>query len=183
MDFDLTAEEQAFRESVHAWVERECPKAVARALEAREFEYPTELWQKMARAGFTGVGLPEEYGGQGGDVLTQVLLQRELARSLGGLTWMWGITAFCAKAVLLFGTDAQRDGLLPPVAAGESRIAMAVTEPGGGTDVLGALRTSAVRGDGGWSLRGRRSDRPGRSSPSTCSCSPAPARPRRTRTA
>ncbi|HEY1733383.1 MAG TPA: acyl-CoA dehydrogenase family protein, partial [Acidimicrobiales bacterium] len=60
MDFDLTPEEQAFRESVHAWVERECPKAVARELEAREFEYPAALWQKMGDAGFTGIGLPEE---------------------------------------------------------------------------------------------------------------------------
>ncbi len=156
MDFDLTSEEQAFRESVHAWVERECPKAMARELEAREFEYPAALWQKMGDAGFTGIGLPEEYGGQGGDVLTQVLLQRELARSLGGLTWMWGITAFCAKAILLFGTDEQRQELLPPMAAGQARIAMAVTEPGGGTDVLGALRTSATVADGGWSLTGEK---------------------------
>ena len=103
VDFYLTPEEQAFRASVHAWVERECPKADARELEAGKFEYPAALWQKMGDAGFTGIGLPEAYGGQGGDVLTQVLLQRELARSLGGLTWMWGITAFCAKAILLFG--------------------------------------------------------------------------------
>jgi alkylation response protein AidB-like acyl-CoA dehydrogenase len=156
VDFELSTEQAAFAESVRAWVERECPKAEARRLESREHEYPVDLWAKMAAAGFPGVGLPEEAGGQGGGLFEQVLLQRELARSLAGLTWMWGITAFCAKAVWRFGVDDLRHTLVPSVAAGTARLAMAVTEAGGGTDILGALRTSATRTQDGWRLSGEK---------------------------
>lgn len=156
MDFGLTREQSEFQRHARSWVERECPKAVARDLEAREFDYPSGLWEKMAAAGFPGVGLPVEAGGQGGDLLDQVLLQRELARSLAGLTWMWGITAFCAKAVDRLGSGGQRADLLPALAQGRSRLAMAITEPGGGSDLLGALRTRAERVAGGWCLTGEK---------------------------
>ena len=156
MDFSLTDEQEAFRDSVRDWVGRECPKDEARRLEAREFEYPEELWAKMAAARFPGIGLPEEAGGEGGGLIEQVLLQRELARSLAGLTWMWGITAFCARAVWRFGQDGLRRSLVPDVADGKARIAMAVTEAAGGTDLLGALRTTARRQGGDWVLTGEK---------------------------
>jgi len=156
VDFGLTEEQSEFRRHARSWVERECPKAVARDLEAREFEYPSGLWEKMAAAGFPGVGLSVEAGGQGGDLVDQVLLQRELARSLAGLTWMWGITAFCARAVDRLGSAGQRADLLPSLAAGRSRLAMAVTESGGGSDLLGALRTRAERVTDGWRLTGEK---------------------------
>jgi acyl-CoA dehydrogenase len=154
VDFDLTADQVAFRQVVREWVERECPKSVARELESRAGEYPAQLWQKMADAGFPALSIPEAYGGQGADLMTAVILQRELARSLAGLTWMWGITAFCAKAIVRYGTDDQRERVLPEVAAGGLTLALAVTEPGGGTDVLGALQTRAERREGGWVLTG-----------------------------
>jgi acyl-CoA dehydrogenase len=156
VDFSLSEEQAAFRDAVRDWVERECPKSEARRLEAREFEYPEALWAKMADARFPGVGLPEEAGGEGGGLIEQVILQRELARSLAGLTWMWGITAFCARAVWRFGADELRRSLVPSVADGRARIAMAVTESGGGTDLLGALRTSARREGDGWVLTGEK---------------------------
>jgi alkylation response protein AidB-like acyl-CoA dehydrogenase len=156
VDFELTDEQRAFRQVVRDWVERECPKELARELEAREHEYPLELWDKMARAGFPALGVAAEYGGQGADMMTAVILQRELARSLAGLTWMWGISAFCAKAIWLHGSDALKSRILPELAAGRLRIAMAVTEPDGGTDILGALRTRAERRNGGWALTGRK---------------------------
>src|SRR5688572_23595473 len=124
MEFALSEEHEVFRKVVHQWVEREAPKSLARELEAKEFEYPHALWDKMTKAGFHGVGLPEEYGGSGGDVLTQVVLARELARSLGGLTWMWGIPSFCAKAVTAFGSDELKAELLPALAEGRSRMAI-----------------------------------------------------------
>ena len=105
MDFSLNEEQELFRKTVHDWVERECPKNAARDLEEQEFEYPFGLWDKMSEAGFHAIGLPEEYDGQGGDVITQVILGRELARSLAGLTWIWGISSFCAKSVNLYGSD------------------------------------------------------------------------------
>ncbi|HVW33216.1 MAG TPA: acyl-CoA dehydrogenase family protein [Acidimicrobiia bacterium] len=157
MDFDLTDEQQAFRDSVYQWVEKECPKSWARELEAKEHEYPFELWNKLAKAGFHGVGIDERYGGQGGDVVTQMILARGLARSLGGLTWVWGLTSFAGgKSVGIYGTDEQKERFLPGIARGDIRFAIGFTEPSGGTDLLGAMRTRAERTDGGWVINGQK---------------------------
>ena len=119
MDFELSPEEQAFRESVTRWVAAEAPKSWAREMERDEHNYPFALWDKFTEAGFHGIGIPEEYGGQGGDVITQMILARELARSLAGLTWVWGITSFAGgKSVGLYGTEEQKRQLLPEIAEG-----------------------------------------------------------------
>jgi len=157
MDFALTEEQEMFRKSVHDWVEREVPKSFARELEAREFEYPFEVWDKMSEAGFHAIGIAEEYGGQGGDVVTQMILARELARSLAGLTWIWGISSFAgAKSVGLYGTEEQKQRFLPKLATGELRFAISFTEPSGGTDLLGAMKTTATKVDGGWKITGQK---------------------------
>jgi acyl-CoA dehydrogenase len=154
MDFALSEEDEMFRQMVHDWVEKEAPKNAARDWEAKEHEYPFELWDKMSAAGFHAIGLPEEVGGQGGGITTQMTLARELARSLAGLTWIWGISSFCAKSVDKFGSDDLRHELLPQLAAGDIRMAIAVTEPSGGTDVLGGMKTFAKKVDGGYSITG-----------------------------
>ena len=159
MDFALTDEQEAFRAFVHDWVERECPKSVALELEAREHQYPHDLFAKMSKAGFHGVGVPEEYGGSGGNVVDQCILIRELARSLGGIAWIWGLSSFAGgKSVGLYGTDEQKQRLLPGLASGELKFAIAVTEPGGGTDLLGAMRTTAKRdpSGSGWRVTGQK---------------------------
>lgn len=159
MDFAFTEEQIAFRKAVHDWVERECPKSVALELEAREFEYPHELFAKMSKAGFHGVGVPEEYGGSGGNVLDQCILIRELSRSLGGIAWIWGLSSFAGgKSVGLYGTEEQKQRFLPGLANGALKFAISVTETGGGTDLLGAMRTTAVRdsGGGGWRISGHK---------------------------
>jgi acyl-CoA dehydrogenase len=157
MDFSLTEEQEDFVAFVHDCVEREAPKSAALEWEKHEHEFPHELFDKMAAAGFHGIGIPEEYGGQGGDIVTQMLLARGLARSLAGLTWVWGITSFAGgKSVGLYGNDAQRKEHLPKIAAGQEKWAIGFTEPGGGTDVLGAMRTWATKTDGGWLLNGQK---------------------------
>ncbi len=157
MDFSFSDEHLAFQESVRKWVDREAPKAWARRLERDEENYPFELWQKFSDAGFHGIGINEEYGGQGGDVVMQMILGRELARTLGGLAWIWGITSFAgSKSLGIYGSEEQKRRFLPEIAAGRLRAAISFTEPGGGTDVLGALRTEAKRGDGGWIINGEK---------------------------
>jgi alkylation response protein AidB-like acyl-CoA dehydrogenase len=144
-----------FADVVRDWVEREAPKSYARTLELDERTYPLELWQKMTDAGFHGVGIDEAYGGQGGDIRAQVALGRGLARSLAGLSWVWALTSFAGgKSVGIYGTEEQKERFLPRIAAGELRFSIGFSEPGGGTDVLGALRTRAKKTDGGWLLNG-----------------------------
>ena len=84
MDFEMSQEHSAFREMVHKWVDKEVSKSWARELERDEHNYPFALWEKFTDAGFHGIGIAEEYGGQGGDVVTQMILAREFARTSGG---------------------------------------------------------------------------------------------------
>lgn len=157
MDFGLSEEYRAFRETAKRWVDAEIPKSWARELEKDEHNYPHALWEKFTEAGFHGVGIPEEYDGQGGDVIMQMILARELARSLGGLAWIWGITSFAgSKSIGLYGTDEQKAKYLPLIATGQLKAAIAFTEPGGGTDLLGGMTTTAERVEGGWKLNGEK---------------------------
>lgn len=155
MDFELNEEQRAFRDVIHRWVEAEAPKDWMRELEADEENYPLALWDKIAEQGFFGIGIPEEYGGLGGDVVMQMIFAREFARTAGGLLWVWGLTSFGgAKTIGAVGTEEQKQRWLPAMAAGELRVALSMTEPDGGTDVLGAMKTVAEKVDGGWKLNG-----------------------------
>ena len=157
MDFDLGEEYQLFRDTVRRWVDDQCPKAWCRALERQEHEYPQELWDRLQAAGYHGVGIAEEYGGLGGDILLQTVFMRELARNAAGLAWIWGITSFSgSKSIGFYGSEEQKRRFLPEMAAGRLRTAISFTEPGGGTDVLGAMRTTARRVAGGWVIDGEK---------------------------
>jgi acyl-CoA dehydrogenase len=157
MDFELTEELGLFRDEVRKWVNKECPKDWCRELERREHQYPQELWDKLTEAGFHGIGIPEEYGGIGGDILVQSVFMREFARTAGGLAWIWGITSFSGvKSIGIYGSEQQKREFLPRMAAGELRAAISFTEPGGGTDLLGGLKTTAVKTDGGWIINGEK---------------------------
>jgi acyl-CoA dehydrogenase len=107
LDFELPEEYRAFRDMARRWIDKEVPKSWARELERDEHNYPHALWDKFSEAGFHGIGIAEEYGGQGGDVLTQMLLARELARTLGGLAWIWGITGGWDGPPRIDGNDSQ----------------------------------------------------------------------------
>ena len=155
MDFNLSEEQIAFRDVVRRWVNEELPKDLMRKLEADEENYPFEIWDKLKAQGFFGVGIPEEWGGLGGDVVTQMIFAREMARTAGGLLWVWGLTSFGgAKTIGAVGSDEQKERWLRPMAAGDLRVSLSMTEPDGGTDVLGAMKTFAEKVDGGWKLNG-----------------------------
>lgn len=157
MSLQLTEEHLAFRDMVERFVASEMPKEWARNLEKDEDKYPFELWDKFTEGGFHGLGISEEYGGIGGDVIMQMILARALSRTLGGLAWIWGITSFAGvKSIGLYGSEEQKKRFLPDIAAGKLRAAISFTEPGGGTDVLGAMRTFADKVDGGWRISGEK---------------------------
>lgn len=157
MDLELDPETEMFRDSVRKWVDRECPKDWCRALERREHQYPQELWDKLTEGGYHGIGIAEEYGGLGGDIVIQSVFMREFARTAAGLGWIWGITAFSgASAIRLHGSQQQKRQFLPQMAQGRLRTAISFTEPGGGTDLLGGMKTSADKVAGGWVINGEK---------------------------
>jgi alkylation response protein AidB-like acyl-CoA dehydrogenase len=157
MDFQLDEDTELFRDSVRRWVSKECPKDWCRSLERKEHEYPHELWDKLRRGGYHGIGIAEEYGGMGGDMLIQAIFMREFARNAAGLGWVWGVTAFSgANAIGLAGSEEQKRRFLPKMAAGELKAAISFTEAGGGTDLLGGMKTTAEKTHGGWVINGEK---------------------------
>jgi acyl-CoA dehydrogenase len=155
MDFALSEEQSAFRDMVRRWVNAEAPKDWMRELEADEENYPYALWDKLKEQGFFGIGIPEEWGGLGGDVVTQMIFAREFSRTAGGLLWVWGLTSFGgAKTIGAVGSEEQKERWLRPMAAGDLRVSLSMTEPDGGTDVLGAMKTFAERVPQGWVING-----------------------------
>jgi acyl-CoA dehydrogenase len=156
MDFALSPEQRRFADELREWVDREIPKDYARDAE-RADRYPLELFEKLAAAGYHGTSVAREYGGQGGDNVTQMLLARGLGRSLAGLTWVWGSTSFTgANSIGLYGSPEQKERFLPAIARGELRFTIGFTEPGGSTDLVGGMRTTARRADGGWVVNGEK---------------------------
>jgi len=157
MDFDLDPDQAAFARTVRSWVDAHYPKDRCRQLEAADGVFPEDLWKDLAKAGFHGIGIDPEYGGEGGDVLTQSLLARELTRNLGGLSGVWGVSSFAGgKTLSTYGTAEQKAEYLPRLARGEIRFSIAITEPSGGTDLLGAMRSRIEKVAGGWRLNGQK---------------------------
>jgi alkylation response protein AidB-like acyl-CoA dehydrogenase len=155
--FDLDQDQTEFATMVREWVNDHYPKERARRLEATEGVFPIELWEDLAKAGFHGIGIDPDYGGQGGDAVTQSILGRELTRNLGGLSGVWGVSSFAGgKTLSSYGTEAQKKEHLPRLARGEIRFSIAVTEPSGGTDLLGGMRSRIDKVADGWCLNGQK---------------------------
>jgi acyl-CoA dehydrogenase len=139
----LTPEHVAFRDTVRRFVARELEPHVSRWDE--EGGFPRELYAKAAEVGLLGMGFPEEYGGYPADTLYRLIACVELAQcGAGGVLASLMSHTIAAPPVAALGTAEQRARVLPRVLAGEWIMALAITEPTGGSDVA-ALRTTARR--------------------------------------
>lgn len=132
------------RDSVRRFVEREILPHIADWEEAEEF--PRELYRKAGEAGVLGIGYPEAYGGSHeGDLFAKLAASEELMRSgSGGLVAGLGSLDIGLPPLLKWGRPELRERIVPQVLAGEKIMALAVTEPSGGSDVA-SLKTRAVR--------------------------------------
>ncbi|MFF4767370.1 acyl-CoA dehydrogenase family protein [Streptomyces sp. NPDC001255] len=142
----LSPDEQLVVGTVRDFVDREV-RPVARELEHSN-TYPEKLIEQMKELGIFGLAVPEEYGGTPVSTPCYVLITEELARGWMSLAGAMGGHTVVAKLLVRFGTEEQKRRYLPRMATGEARATMALTEPGGGSD-LQAMRTVARReGDG-----------------------------------
>ena len=139
---ELNAEERAVVETVRDFVDREV-RPVARDLDHAN-EYPEKLIEQMKRLGIFGLAIPEPYGDVAVSTACYVQVTEELARGWMSLAGAMGGHTVVSKLLLAFGTQEQKQRYLPRMASGEIRATMALTEPGGGSD-LQALTTTARR--------------------------------------
>jgi alkylation response protein AidB-like acyl-CoA dehydrogenase len=144
----LSTEEQAVVDTVADWVDREV-RPVVRDMEHAN-TYPEKLIEQMKEMGIYGLAIPEPWGDAPVSMPCYALVTAELSRGWMSLAGAMGGHTVVAKLLLAFGTREQQDRYLPKMATGELRATMALTEPGGGSD-LQAMKTVARRdgeGDG-----------------------------------
>ena len=125
------------------------------AVEVDETEvFPRATVEKMAKAGFMGIPVPKEYGGQGCDILTYAMCVEELAKVCGTTAVIVSAhTSLCCDPILTYGTEEQKQKYLPDLASGKKIGAFGLTEPGAGTDAQGQQTKAVLEGDE-WVLNG-----------------------------
>ena len=152
MDFMLDKQHEMVRTLFKEFAEKEV-KPLAQEVDETEV-FPRGTVEKMAKAGFMGIPIPKEYGGQGADVLTYAMCVEELSKVCGTTGVIVSAhTSLCCDPILTFGTEEQKQKYLVPLAKGEKLGAFGLTEPGAGTDAQGQQTKAVLDGDE-WVLNG-----------------------------
>lgn len=154
MDFDLTDEQKIWQKTVHDFVAKEVQPKAAEVDVTGEFNWTAA--RKMGPLGLLGLNIPEEYGGAGVDAVSAVIALEELG-------WGCGSTALAIAAhnglgttpIVLYGSEELKQKWLPLVASGQNKLAaLALTEPGAGSDLQGGVTTKAVKDGNEWIING-----------------------------
>lgn len=141
---NLTDEEQMLVDTVRSFIDRDVKPTVRDVEHANE--YPEAWIEQMKHLGIYGLAVPEEYGGSPVSTACYVYVTQELSRGWMSLAGAMGGHTVVAKLLALFGTPEQKQRYLPLMATGEVRATMALTEPGGGSDLQNM--TTVARSDG-----------------------------------
>ena len=155
MDFELTLEQQALADAVaklctpfNSAYWRKCDQ---------EGQFPEAFVQAVAEGGWLGMAMPEAYGGSGQGITEAALFAHAVARSGAGMSGASAvhINLFGPHPVVVFGTEDQKEAMLPPLIAGKDRVCFGVTEPDAGLNTT-ALKTRAVPVPGGYRITGQK---------------------------
>lgn len=142
----------AWRERARALADRDL-RGLAEQID-RTDRVPDTVVRRLAEAGFLGLGIPESWGGTGGDTRSTVAVLEELSRASAAVGVLVAVHhSVCAAPILEHGSDAQKQRFIPPLARGELVGAFALTEPGAGSDTA-RLTTRYARDDSGFVLHG-----------------------------
>jgi len=152
MDFELPEEYQLAYESAFDFGQKEIRPHNAEI--ERSDDFPPWLWKRLAEQGYTGIAIPEEYGGSGGDFMMAALVARGIGRANGAISMSYGAHLnLCAHNIVRNGTREQKRKYLPGLASAEMIGALGLTEPNAGSDAMG-IRTTARPVDGGYVING-----------------------------
>lgn len=133
MNFAFSEEQEMLRETARRYLDDKAPSEVVRRLMDSETGFDEELWSGIATQGWQAMAIPEEYGGAGFSFMEMAILMEEMGRSLFPSPFLSSIV-LGSQLLLAAGTEEQKQNLLPGVAAGETRLAVAHLEPSGGWD-------------------------------------------------
>lgn len=155
MDFSLTDEQRSIAETFDRFCEKELSYEYVRWMDENVDFPPDDLWRKFADLGLFAASVPVEYGGQGlGYVENMIAYEQICKRSMSVALAVGATFGFGTRFLSELGTPEQKRRHLPELAEGRLRTAMALTEPAGGTDVLGAVSTTARDVGDSWIING-----------------------------
>ena len=151
MDFAFSEEQEMLRASAREFLAKECPSAYVRRMMETDGAWDEALWKRLAEMGWTGLGIPDAYGGVG-TFLDLVVILEEAGRALLPGPY-FSTMGLAVPALLEAGSDSQKREVLPRIAAGDARATVALTEPSGRWDSEGVTMSAQRSGDG-WRLDG-----------------------------
>lgn len=152
MEFDLGEDIAALREMVQRFA-RDRVSPIAADVD-RDNVFPHHLWREMGELGLLGITVPEEYGGSGMGYLAHTVATEEIARASASVSLSYGAHSnLCVNQLKLNGTEAQKRKYLPKLCSGEHVGALAMSEEGAGSDVVG-MKLRAEKRDGVYVLNG-----------------------------
>jgi isovaleryl-CoA dehydrogenase len=155
-DFDFGLGEEL--DEVRAQVRRFARERIAPRAEEidRSNEFPRDLWPELGAAGLLGVTVPERWGGASLGYLAHIIAMEEISRASGSVGLSYGAHSnLCMNQIVLNASDTQRDRYLPKLVSGEHVGALAMSEPGAGSDVV-SMQLRAEKRPGGYALTGRK---------------------------
>ena len=146
MKFDLGEDVNALRDMVHRWAQERIRPMAGQIDTSNEF--PAELWREMGELGLLGITVDEDYGGAGMGYLAHVIAVEEIARASASVSLSYGAHSnLCVNQIKLNGTEAQKQKYLPGLVSGAHVGALAMSEPGAGSDVVSMKLRAEKRND------------------------------------
>ncbi|MBE9470409.1 MAG: acyl-CoA/acyl-ACP dehydrogenase, partial [Chloroflexi bacterium] len=156
MDFSFSEEQKMIANSARE-IAKEFPPVYWREKDLKE-EFGEEFYKAISQAGFTGLIIPEKYGGSGKGMTELLIAMEELAANGCGMAAPWYLVLseiFGGMSIIRHGTEEQRRKYLPGIASGEIEFCMGLTEPDAGSNTLNT-KTRATKVDGGWVINGNK---------------------------
>jgi alkylation response protein AidB-like acyl-CoA dehydrogenase len=157
MDFGLTREQEMLKKETQRFCKKELSLEYVQWMDENVDFPPDELWHKFIDIGAFRMNVPVEYGGDSVKMVDGMLLYEEICKASASVALAIGTTiGFGTRFIAELGSKQQKDELLPLICEGKLKFCMALTEPSGGTDILGAIQTNAEEKDDRWVINGEK---------------------------